>query len=444
MRCILAFLALFLAIAPARAAGNDATIDTAIRTILDGEDEPTAAALATLKTLHDPAAVAPLIQMLFWTDDQAPIVEALTAITAATPGDKFFDWMVWQQDHPEITPYTLYGGLITDLFGGLDPKFRRFLRPDIPHSIRLEEIVWGGVKVDAIPALDDPKMIPAAEATYLNDTDLVFGVALNGDTRAYPLRIMNWHEMANDTVGGIPVTLAYCTLCGSGLLFDGRVEGAPATVTFATSGLLYRSNKLMYDRLSESLWNQFTGRPVIGQLAGTGVQLKTLPLVLEEWSHWRTRHPDTKVLSLETGFTRDYAPDTAYHAYFASPDLAFPAALHNHALKPKDMVFGLRAPGGVKAWPLSRFEGGAVITDRVGLLDVVLIGNAATRTVRAYEATGHAFTAGGPDRLTAADGTWTIEEDALHGPNGQNLPRLPGGISYWFAWNGYFGDTIAP
>jgi len=441
---LLSVLLLLLALAlPARAAGNDAAIDAAIHTILEGDDEPTQAALDQLAALNDPAAVAPLIQMLFWTDAADPIVAVLQKLTGAAPGPKFFDWMVWQQDHPEIAPYGGYTALLVELLHGLDVNYDRFLRPGIPHEIRLEEIAWGGVKVNAIPPLDNPKTIPAADATWLADDALVFGVFQGGEARAYPLRIMNWHEMANDTVGGVPVTLAYCTLCGAGILYDGRVPGAPATVTFATSGLLYRSNKLMFDRLSESLWNQFTGRPVVGPLTGSGAQLKILPLVTETWSRWRARHPETTVLSLDTGYTRDYAEGAAYKSYFASPDLAFPAALHNRALGPKDIVFGLRAPGGVKAWPLARFTGGAVINDRVGLLDVVLVGDAATRTVRAYERAGHSFTAAA-DTLTAADGTWTIAEDALHGPAGQSLPRLPGNLAYWFAWNGYFGDTLAP
>ena len=441
-----ALVALLLFALPprARAAGHDAEIDAAIHTILSGDDEDaTRNAFANLRDWRDPGAVAPLIQLLFWTDEPAPIVAALEALTGAKNGEKFFDWMVWQQDHPEIRPYAGYSALIIELLAGLDINFNRFLRPEVPSEIRIEEIVWGGVKVNGIPPLDNPRMIAAEEAGYLNPDDRVFGVELNGDARAYPLRIMNWHEMANDVVGGVPVSLAYCTLCGAGVLFDGRVAGAPAAVTFASSGLLYRSNKLMFDRISESLWNQFTGRPVVGQLVGMNVQLKPLPLVIETWARWRAAHPATKVLSLETGFTRDYGPGVAYKAYFASPNLAFPAGYANHTRGPKSRVFGVRVPGGVKAWPMERFAGGAVVHDSVGLLDVVLIGDAASETVRAYEAGGHRFTAEG-GALRAADGVWEIGEEGLRGPGGRSLARLAGNVAYWFAWNGYFGDTLAP
>ncbi len=434
---LIAFLVLTApALAWGQAQSNASVIDAAIHSILEGEDEPTAAALKTLRALGDRGAVAPLIQMLFWTDTAPPIVETLEALTGARPGGRFFDWMVWQEDHPQPS-YEGYTALLVELLTGLDRNYDRFLRPGIAHTIRLEELAWGGVKVNAIPPLDAPRMVAAAEAAYLNADDRVFGVSLNGDSRAYPLRIMNWHEMANDVVGGIPVSLAYCTLCGAGILYDGRVEGAPAAVTFATSGLLYRSNKLMFDRISESLWNQFTGRPVIGQLAGLPLRLKQLPMVIESWEHWRATHPDTRVLAQETGYSRDYAPGTAYRAYFASPDLAFPAAVHDRSLKPKEKVFGIEVPGGRKSWPLASIE---LIQERVGLLDVVLIGTPGTDTVRAYEATGHRFVRTGADRLGSEDGDWTVTEAALVGPGGRSLPRLPGHVAYWFAWSGFLGD----
>lgn len=425
-------VALWLMVAPGvRAQDNAAAIDTAIHAILEGDDEPTAAALKALRELGDKGAVAPLIQMLFWTDAPGPVVDVLTALTGAAPGDTYFAWMAWQQEH-ENAPYAGYSALLTELYTGLDRGYGRFLRPDIPHVVRLEEIAWGGVKPAGIPPLDNPKFVAAGEAAYLNPDDAVFGVEINGDARAYPLRIMNWHEVANDVVGGVPVSLAYCVLCGAGILYDGRVEGAPAAVTFATSGLLYRSNKLMYDRISESLWEQFTGRPVIGQLAHVPVKLRQLPMVQTSWAAWRAGHPGTRVLSVETGYSRNYAPDGAYRAYFAAPGPAFPVAWRNRSMAPKALVFGMEAAGGAKAWPVEMFATTPLVQDRVGLQEVVLIGEAGA--VRAYDATAHRFSRAGGDRLAAADGTWRITEEALVGPEGRSLPRLAGHLAYWFAW----------
>ena len=444
-RRIFLTLALAALATRAHAAGHDAEIDKLLRDILDAEPDPQLTLIDQLADLGDLAAVPGLIQMLFWLpiDDDKVLPNALHKLTGARPGETFRDWMVWLQDHPDYKPHAGFEKLLTDLFGGLDPKFRRFLTPDVPRAIRFEEIVWGGVNVDAIPALDDPKMIPAAEATYLNPTDRIFGVALNGDIRAYPERILNWHEMANDTVGGIPVSLAYCTLCNAAILYDGRVPGAPTALTFGTSGLIYRSNKLMYDRTTNSLWQQLTGTPALGALVGSGAQLTQLPLTIASWADWQARHPTTKVLSPDTGFKRDYTSEGAYAAYFASPYLAFPAAVKNTALKPKDLVFGLHTPGANRAWPLSRFATTPLINDRAGLIDVLLLGDATTRTVRAYNSTGHTFTTNGPT-LKSTDGTtWTPTEDALLGPNNQSLPRLPGNLAYWFAWSGAYGDDLA-
>jgi hypothetical protein len=448
LRALLFGVMIAVAAVAARAAGADAAIESAARAALTDDDAARRDAIAQLARIGDRGAVAPLIQLMYWfqQDDAARFVAALRTLTGADAGARWFDWMVWQQDHPEIQPYAGYAGLLADMLAGIDGRFRRFIRPGIAHAIRIEEIVWGGVKVDGIPALDQPRMIAADEASYLNPDDRVFGVLINSDARAYPLRIANWHEMVNDTVGGVPVSLAYCTLCGAGILYDDRVPGRVQPFSFGSSGLLYRSNKLMYDRQTDSLWDQFTGRPVVGPLTSSGIELQVLPVVLTPWSVWRARHPETKVLSLDTGFVRDYRPGVAYRDYFASPDLMFPARVADRRLDQKDLVFGIQAPGGAKAWPLARFKGGAVVMDRVGLLNVVLIGDADGEAVRAYEADSQHFVADDARHVRGEAGRWTIAEAALEGPDGRNLPRLPGYVSYWFAWAQFFGadSGLAP
>ncbi|MBI3707279.1 MAG: DUF3179 domain-containing protein [Proteobacteria bacterium] len=414
----------------------------AVRAIPDASPER-ALAIAWLAAHGGPRAIAPLVHLMRWSpDDREAVVAALERLAGENIGQEWFNWMLWLQKHPEIEPYDGFGNFLAATLVYVDPRFLRFVHHGIAHEIRLDEIVWGGVRVDGIPALDSPKMISAAEAKYLNADDRVFGVEINGDARAYPLRIANWHEMVNDIVGGVPVSLAYCTLCGAGILFDGRADGREPPFTFGSSGLLYRSNKLMYDRSTDSLWNQFTGRPVVGPLVGSGIQLKILPLVTTTWSAWLKRHPNSRVLSIDTGFARDYGPGVAYANYFASKDLMFPALVKDRRVAQKDLVFGLRVPGGTKAWPLAAFAGGKVINDRVGFVDVVLVGDADTRAVRAYESDGLHFSAASePDMLQADGGAWRVTEDALVGLGGRSLPRLPGHIAYWFAWAGYFEDA---
>ena len=176
----------------------------------------------------------------------------------------------------------------------------------------------------------------------------------------------------------------------------------------------------------------------MGPLTGSGIELEVLPVAIASWRDWRAAHPATSVLSLETGFERDYTPGQPYGEYFASPELMFPALVPDRRLAPKDYVFALRLEGLDKAWPLEAFAGGEVVNDRIGEQPVVLVGDAATRTVRAYRSGGRRFE---PETergsLTAGDGNWRIEEGALVGPDGQRLERLPGHIAYWFAWQSF-------
>ena len=439
-------MGLFVALAlmpPAHAADDDADV-LAERSfaLFAGPPEQRHAALDALVTSGRKDAAPVLILALRYTRGEGAnqLVNALEKLTGATPGQGWDDWMRWQEAHPEAGVVPGFGKLQGRVFELIDPNFKLFLTGAEKHDIRLEEITWGGVIKDGIPALTNPKLIAASAASYLNDSDLVFGVAINGDVRAYPLRILDWHEMFNDVIGGVPVSLAYCTLCGSGILFETAVPNQTSPLVFGSSGFLYRSNKLMYDTATDSLWNQFTGRPVVGPLTGSGIELKTRPVVITPWSEWKARHAETTVLALDTGFKRDYGAGAAYGQYFASADLMFPTNVDQTKLKQKDYVFALRSSGTEAAWPLSLFEGGAVLNDHAGILDVVLIGDAATRTVRAFRSGGLVFTKGArADEVVREGEVWRVTEEALAGPGGKTLARLPGHIAYWFAWSGYFG-----
>ena len=394
--------------------------------------------LMLLRGRGKPDVVPGLIEVLRFVDDDGWIDRTLAGLTGEAPGKSWSEWVLWQQAHPEIKPFEGFEAFKADVMAVIDPDFRLFVKPGIEHEIRLEEVVWGGVKKDGIPALTNPKHIAPAVATYLDNDELVFGIEIEGDARAYPLRILDWHEMLNDVVGGVPVTLAYCTLCGSGILYDARVPGHDEPFVFGSSGLIYRSNKLMYDQATHSLWHQFTGRPVVGPLTGSGIELEVLPVTITTWREWQAQHPDTKVLSLDTGHERNYTPGEPYGEYFASDELMYPMLVPDKRLAPKDYVFALRVDGHEQAWSLADFAGGRVINATVGDLPVVLIGDAATRTVRAYEAGSRKFATGSDKAALVADGqSWRIEEDALVAPDGARLARLPGHIAYWFAWQSF-------
>jgi hypothetical protein len=182
--------------------------------------------------------------------------------------------------------------------GGVAVAFPEYKRAEWPNtdfsktSIVLDEIMSGGPPRDGIPPIDDPKFLPVSEATGLADTEPVIGLVIGGEAKAYPLRILIWHEIANDTVGGVPVAVTFCPLCNAAMVFDRRVDAR--VLDFGTTGMLRNSDLVMYDRQTESWWQQFLGEAIIGELTGT--VLKALPSRLESWRNFRERAPDGLVL----------------------------------------------------------------------------------------------------------------------------------------------------
>jgi hypothetical protein len=221
------------------------------------------------------------------------------------------------------------------------------------------EIRAGGPPKDGIPALTNPEVIRAQDAVYLNAADRVAGVTIGKEARAYPLMILNHHEVVNDRFGGVPIAVTYCPLCDSVVVFDRREQPAVGdrggVLEFGVSGLLYNSNVLMYDRggRPESLWSQVAAQGVSGP--GARKELKTLPVELTSWQDWHVRHPNTTVLSERTGHARNYQVNP-YQTYFARPNLMFPARPMSNRLPAKAPVLGVWSGGKARAYPLSAFD----------------------------------------------------------------------------------------
>ena len=441
IRLVLIFLIAILSAHPANAGNSE--VEVKARQLLNqGDRGKSLEALEFFKKRKNTDSVGVLLLAMRFSSLSEEIGEALHEITGESFGPNWNDWMLWQERHPEIKPIEGFAQIHADVHKRIDGNFQLFLGSDKNYRIRVEEITWGGVVKDGIPALTNPELISREEASYMEPDNLVFGVNINGDARAYPLRILNWHEMFNDVVGGVPVSLAYCTLCGSGILFETRIENFPHPLILGSSGFLYRSNKLMYDTYTHSLWNQFTGEPVSGPLAESGIKLKVRPVVITTWEKWQAENPDTKVISIETGYRRDYGTGVAYKAYWESDELMFPANVDTSQNKAKDYVFSLREGNVNKAWPIRYFAGGKVINDTAGGQMLVLIGNEESRTVRAYESTGIKFSGDGLGGTIEGDGkTWKITEEALVADDGTRLGRLAGHIGFWFAWDNYYGEN---
>lgn len=208
------------------------------------------------------------------------------------------------------------------------------------------EIFSGGPPKDGIPAIDKPVFIKASDAKNMRDDDRVLAIARNGISKAYPIRIMNWHEIVNDRFGDEAIAITYCPLCGSGIAF--KADVANRSLRFGVSGLLYNSDVLLYDRQTQSLWSQILSKAVTGSMKGS--TLTAVPITHTSWADWRKQHPDTLVLSDETGFRRDYQ-DNPYAGYDKQEEIIFPVKFRAQGYHPKEQVFGLKINNKTKAYP---------------------------------------------------------------------------------------------
>jgi hypothetical protein len=352
-------------------------------------------------------------------------------------------WSLPYQPHPDLA---LFKGM---LYAHIDPRMREFFPPNVPASIRLDEIEWGGVVVNGIPPLVYPAHLQARDAGYLKDDHVVFGLAINGQTRAYPKRILAWHELARDRVGGVELTIVYCTLCGTVLPYE-SVAGGRLRV-LGTSGLLYRSNKLMFDEETKSLWSTLEGKPVVGPLVGSGLTLHAHAAVTTTWGEWRRLHPETTVLSLATGHKRDYSEGAAYRDYFNTDRLMFTVPGQDTRLKNKAEVLVMRlppGPGDTNPIPV------AIAVDFLRRRPVYHADLAGRRLViltslqganRVYDAGPATFVRleGDGHVLDEARGRWQISEDALVGPTGaERLKRVSAQRAFWFGWHAQFPSTL--
>lgn len=189
---------------------------------------------------------------------------------------------------------------------------------------------------DCIPSIDQPVYVPTSEVDYLRDDDLVMTLTHNGITRAYPTRILDRHEIVNDMFSADPVAITYCPLCGSGLAFDRRQNGQ--VLDFGVSSLLHNSDLIMYDRQTESLWQQITGEAFAGK--SRGAQLETLPLSMITWNDWRQQYPEASVLTVDDIHTEKYQKD-AYGDYAESEKLYMPVSATDARLHPKRVIYGM-------------------------------------------------------------------------------------------------------
>jgi hypothetical protein len=260
-----------------------------------------------------------------------------------------------------------------------------------PIEIDAAEILPGGPGRDGIPALELPLHVPAERSPWADD-ERVLGVFQNGEARAYPISILVWHELVNDVLGGRPILVSYCPLCGTGIVFDRRfVDGERS---FGVSGLLFRSDLLLYDRETESLWSQISATAVTGP--SRGMRLTQVRAKMTTWRHWREVHPGTTVLSRDTGHRRAYGT-TPYGDYATSARLLFPVPA-DRRYHPKTPTLGLRIPGGpARAYPASE------LTRAGGRVEETFQGHPVTV---AFDPEKRVFDVQAPEAVEVVEGFW--------------------------------------
>lgn len=399
----------------------------------------------------DPAWVPYLIDMLRMYG-VGGVVEPIAASLASLTGEPVSDdvrliyatygrWLHAEEPIPYDPPGSDQGYIAWKslLYSQADVEFAKLIF-QIDDPILASQIQWGGVRRGGIPELNAPITVSVAEADWMTDDELTFGAVVNGEVRAYPHRILDHHEMANDTLGGEPVALANCTLCRTGILFSRRV--GDRILIFQSSGLLWNSNKVMVDIETDTLWNQLTGEAIAGLLKGT--VLDRFPITVTTYGEWIAEHPDTAVLDIPGrastsrggneitgGANYSYEPGDAYAEYYASPNVFWPAAEVPDVFADKDLMATLDLDGEQLAVGVDALgAAGPQAFTVAGQTVVVVPTDGGARFYRGLDG-------GGVLVLVVED----AGEDTLVLADGSELVRLQSGHSFWFAWYANFPDT---
>ncbi len=315
-------------------------------------------------------------------------------------------------------------------------------------TIQEGNISFTGVRKDGIPSIDDPRFVTVEEAsTFVADAHIVFGLAEDGVTRAFPQRILVWHEVVNSNLRGASLAVTYCPLTGSQVAYRPAADAAPQT--FGVTGGLVNSNLLMYDRQTDSRWPQIFGHAIQGPLRGG--QLEAVPLVWTTWARWRARHPETEVLSTDTGFFRNYQGDPygsydPLRGYYADSFVRFRVACRDNRFHPKRPFVGLAEGNDAVAVDLEILRADRVRNATIAGKPVAFLHDEGLDAPRAFLAIGDPgalhLTWDGSFRDAETNSRWSTDGVAISGPlEGSRLAELPAMNVMWFAWAAFYPWT---
>lgn len=402
--------------------------------------QETVDAIVAMGASRDARFVSPLIDMRWLAAGWARWVEdALEALTGERLDDPLA-WYAWAaQRTPELPrDYIEWKGRLLSF---IDPTYLELLDGEREFELRVDLLIWAGAATDEVEPLREPALVHRVEERYLRDDDVVFGLQLNGEARAYPRRIVAWHELVEDEVGEQPVVLVFCRPCGGAVAFDPRA--GDERYTLGASGLVHESRTLLFDAETGSLWDPLTGRPIAGPLLGRGIELDRYPLLTTTWGDWIARHRSTFTLDLDTGFVRDYAPGAGLRDEPQSDEPEFPLSTLDGRLPPETAVLGVVVEGVARAYPAAALRERGITHDILGGVGIVLISEGANSAIRVYRAGGlelsdlsedeSGLVATGEDE---GDGVrWFVQEQALVSTtDGRRYSSIATDEFYWFAW----------
>ena len=387
-------------------------------------------------------------------DENAMVRRRLISFVQEQTGQNFlYDlgrWQQWIWNNP-YDPHPDYHTFKGRVLGLTDSRLDAFFLNDAPSQVRLDQIEWAFGGINSIPPLDKPTIVNAKEAKYLKNDNKVFGIVINNEARAYPQRVLAWHEIVHDKIGGVDITMTYCTLTGTPIPYGSEVGGKIRK--FGSSGLVYQSNKLMFDLESLTLWTTMDGKPVLGELADSDMALKAYPVVTTTWKEWRELHPNTTVLSQQTGHTRDYSEGAFYRQWASDDRPLFAVTSTDDRLQPTAEILAVHltpeGPTNTDRLPVA-ISGAFLEKHRLHQFEVAghrfVVVTSQKGAHRVYEAGTIQFTRERKGEILedVTGNRWRITEDALVGTGASKaiLLRVPSHRAFWFGWYTRFPDTL--
>lgn len=406
--------------------------------------------LETIALSGDERFVAPLVDLLWlelgW---ERWVREALTAITGERLANGY-EWSLWLTVAQPLLPdgYVEWKGHLLSL---VDPRYTELLPANLNLAVRPDQLVWARTAPDETPPLVNPAVVHRIEQRYLNDDDIVFGVFVDGQARAYPERILAWHELITDELNERPILITHCTPCGGAVAYEAAASDGVG-YTFGNTGLVYRSRRVLFDRESLSLWDQLSGQPIASPAITQDISLTPHILLRTTWAEWAARHPNTTVLALNTGTPRNYDPGVALTEETATTAPLFPALIptsisDSDTTEAKTLIVGLTIEGETRAYPITLVESFGILHDTLGDQDIALVSRGPGLGVTAYREHEITFDylSGPADALEAIDlegDRWFLDEEKIVSVIDSRLRRaLPLRIAYWFAWQDAYPET---